>query len=96
MDKILVEVEGKEAEDENNIYNTEVRVGHYSDYEIYPTCGLATDTALVGKLMIQDILLIRTELKQEFSGLQRVILNILYPTFAQCNKDRTNYPFSRN
>ena len=50
VDKILVEIESRETEGRKNIYNTEVNVGHYSDYEVYPTCGLATDTALVGEV----------------------------------------------
>ena len=50
VDKILIDVESDEDEDEKNIYNTEVQVGHYSDYEVYPTCGLATDKALVGEV----------------------------------------------
>ena len=50
VDKILVEIESRETEGRKNIYNTEVNVGHYSDYEVFPTCGLATDTALVGEV----------------------------------------------
>lgn len=50
VDKILLDVETEESENEQNIYDTEVQVGHYSDYEIYPTCGLATDKALVGEV----------------------------------------------
>lgn len=50
LDKILIDVEADEFEDEKNIYNTEVRVGHYSDYEVYPTCGLATEQAIVGEV----------------------------------------------
>ncbi len=48
LDKILVEVNNKE--DLKNIYETEIRVGQYSDYEIYPTCGLATAHHLVGEV----------------------------------------------
>lgn len=50
VDKILVEVESEDTETWSNIYDVEVKVGHYSDYEVYPTCGLATDTALVGEV----------------------------------------------
>mgnify|MGYP002795105828 FL=1 len=32
VDKILFEIDSDETEDENNIYNTEVKVGHYSNY----------------------------------------------------------------
>ena len=50
VDKIVVDVEAEENEEDQNIYNTEVKVGHYSDYEVYPTCGLATSQAIVGEV----------------------------------------------
>ena len=50
VDKVLVEIEADETENEKNIYNTELQIGHYSDYNVYPTCGLATAKALVGEV----------------------------------------------
>jgi predicted transcriptional regulator len=50
LDKILVEIMTQEAEESGNIYDTEMKVGHYSDYSIYPTCGLATGDALIGEV----------------------------------------------
>lgn len=50
VDKIVVDVEPEENEEDQNIYNTEVKVGHYSDYDVYPTCGLATSQAIVGEV----------------------------------------------
>lgn len=50
VDKILIDVESEDVEDENNIYNTEVPVGHFSDYNVYPTCGISTDKALIGEV----------------------------------------------
>ena len=50
VDKIVVDVESEENEEDQNIYNTEVKVGHYSDYDVYPTCGLATSQAMVGEV----------------------------------------------
>lgn len=50
VDKIVVDVESEENEEDQNIYNTEVKVGHYSDYEVYPTCGLATSQAIIGEV----------------------------------------------
>ncbi len=32
------------------VYVTEVKLGHYSDFSVCPTCGLATPGAVVGKL----------------------------------------------
>lgn len=50
VDKIVVDVESEETEEDQNIYNTEVKVGYYSDYNVYPTCGLATSKAIVGEV----------------------------------------------
>lgn len=50
VDKIVVDVKSEENEEDQNIYNTEVKVGHYSDYDVYPTCGLATSQAIVGEV----------------------------------------------
>lgn len=48
VDKILLDIESDELDVDKNICETEVPIGHYSNYEIYPTCGLATSEELVG------------------------------------------------
>lgn len=47
LDKILIDLDA--PEDDKNVYQTELRVGHYSTYDVYPTCGLATSAALIGE-----------------------------------------------
>ncbi|NLP33907.1 MAG: ArsR family transcriptional regulator [Clostridiales bacterium] len=48
LDKILIELDTQETT--TNTYQTELRVGHFSDFNIYPTCGLATSKALIGEV----------------------------------------------
>ncbi len=48
LDKILIDLE--KPEDFQNVYNTELKVGHYSSYNICPTCGLASSKALIGEV----------------------------------------------
>lgn len=48
VDKILIEIETEEQADDQNIYEVNVPVGHYSDYNVYPTCGLADAHAVIG------------------------------------------------
>lgn len=50
VDKILVDIQSDEPEEERNIYETEIPVGHYVDYEVYPTCGISTDKHLIGEV----------------------------------------------
>ncbi len=47
-DRILIE-SAATARDAN-VYETEIGVGHYTAYDIYPTCGLATPEHLVGEV----------------------------------------------
>ena len=48
LDKILIDFE--QAASIQNVYNIEIKVGHYSDYKVYPTCGLSTPKALIGEV----------------------------------------------
>ncbi|MEE1306291.1 MAG: winged helix-turn-helix transcriptional regulator [Agathobacter sp.] len=48
VDQILIDVESANDNQEEQTYNTEIQIGHYSDYKVYPTCGLATPEKLVG------------------------------------------------
>ncbi len=47
LDKILIDLEPQDEPE--NVYQTSVKVGHYSDCEVYPPCGLSSDLALVGE-----------------------------------------------
>jgi len=48
LDKILIDLEPKE--DFENVYNTELRVGYFSNYKISPTCGLASRDSIIGEV----------------------------------------------
>jgi predicted transcriptional regulator len=44
-EKLLVELSSKEID---NLYEVEMKVGHYSDYQALPTCGMATKDSIIG------------------------------------------------
>ena len=48
LDKILIDLDA--PEEAQNVYNAELQVGHYCNYEVYPTCGLATASHLIGEV----------------------------------------------
>ncbi|MCR5546458.1 MAG: winged helix-turn-helix transcriptional regulator [Lachnospiraceae bacterium] len=48
MDKLLIDFTTPESS--QNVYNTNIKIGHYSDYQVYPTCGIATSESLVGEV----------------------------------------------
>lgn len=48
LDKILIDLDSQE--EDANVYQTELKVGHYSNYDVYPTCGLASSTTVIGEV----------------------------------------------
>jgi predicted transcriptional regulator len=48
LDKILVDFDAQE--ESKNIYQTELKIGHFADYSVFPTCGLASATAIIGEV----------------------------------------------
>ncbi|MBR1875802.1 MAG: winged helix-turn-helix transcriptional regulator [Lachnospiraceae bacterium] len=48
-DSILVDLIAH-SESEANVFSTVVKVGQYSEYDVYPTCGLSTQTNLIGEV----------------------------------------------
>ena len=48
LDKILIDM--GPSEELKNVYQTDLKVGHFSDYEVYPTCGLASADSINGQV----------------------------------------------
>lgn len=48
QDRILIELE--RGEKTENVFTTELSVGHYSSHQICPTCGLASSSAIIGEV----------------------------------------------
>lgn len=44
-DKLMVDLRSKDID---NLYEVEIQVGHYSNYQAVPTCGLATKDSIIG------------------------------------------------
>lgn len=48
LSKILIDIE--DTSKENNVYETELKIGHYSDYNVFPTCGLSSADSIIGEV----------------------------------------------
>ena len=48
VDKILIDV--IRSTSATNMYRSEIKVGHYSNHEVYPTCGLSTSESMIGEV----------------------------------------------
>lgn len=48
QDRILIEIE--KPIDLSNVYNTSIKVGQFSSHNVWPTCGMATSSFVIGEL----------------------------------------------
>ncbi len=48
LDKILIDLD--QQNDDKNLYQTSIKIGHFSDYSVYPTCGLASSKTIIGQV----------------------------------------------
>ena len=48
QDKILIDIE--QPVDDAHTFKTQIKVGQFTAHDVCPTCGLATDTSLIGEL----------------------------------------------
>lgn len=48
QDRIIVDIEA--PVDNNNVFNTEIKVGQFSSHDVCPTCGMATRQSVIGSL----------------------------------------------
>lgn len=49
INQLLLSVSPAEETREIRVYETEIRVGHYSDYSVVPSCGLASVYSMIGE-----------------------------------------------
>ena len=50
QDRIIVDIVPEEKNKEAGVYETEIPIGHYSNYCAFPTCGIATGKTLIGEV----------------------------------------------
>lgn len=48
VDKVLIDIDS--PNNNEDIYNACIKIGHFTDYQVYPTCGLATSSKVIGEV----------------------------------------------
>lgn len=77
-DKFVIDIGVTEVE---NSYEAEIGVGHYSSYEVSPTCGIATKDSLIGEV----------DNPSYFADPQRIVSDILWFTKGYIEYRIPNY-----
>lgn len=95
LDKILVDLDGRA--DDKNVYQTDIKVGHFSDYKVYPTCGLASGNAIIGEVDDVRYFAHPDRYNADMLWFTQGFVEYMIPNFIPCaQKNRSDYHFTGN
>lgn len=84
LDKILIDF--NTGEQISRIYETDIKVGHYSDYQVSPTCGIANAKHLIGEVDDPRYFAHRDHLNSEIIWFTKGYLEYIVPNFLPASQ----------
>lgn len=90
-DTLMVDLRSKDI---NNLYEVEIRVGHYSDYQAIPTCGLATKDSIIGDFDDPRYFADPERINSEIIWLTEGFLEYRIPNYLKSNQSFREIQFS--
>lgn len=49
-DRVLIDVKPQSIQEKKNVYSVDIPVGQYTDYHVFPTCGISMSDRLIGEV----------------------------------------------
>lgn len=90
-DKLLIELRKSDVE---NLYEVELQVGHYSNYQVSPTCGLATKDSIIGDFDDPRYFADPQRIDSEIIWLSEGFLEYRVPNYLKPNQSFREIQFS--
>lgn len=90
-EKLMVELRSKDTE---NLYEVEIKVGHYSNYQAFPTCGLATKDSIIGDFDEPRYFADPQRIDSEIIWLSEGFLEYRIPNYLKSNQTFKEVQFS--
>ncbi|AEI44608.1 ArsR/SmtB family transcription factor [Paenibacillus mucilaginosus] len=83
-EKLIVDLRSKETD---NLYEVDIKVGHYSNYQAVPTCGLATKDSIIGDFDEPRYFADPQRIDSEIIWLSEGFLEYRIPNYLKPNQD---------
>ncbi|MGE7827429.1 ArsR/SmtB family transcription factor [Paenibacillus sp. NPDC093718] len=90
-DTLMVDLRSKDID---NLYEVEIQVGHYSDYQAIPTCGLATKDSIIGDFDDPRYFADPERINSEIIWLTEGFLEYRIPNYLKSNQSFREIQFS--
>lgn len=90
-DKLIVDLRSKDVD---NLYEVEIQVGHYSNYQAVPTCGLATKDSIIGDFDEPRYFADPQRIEAEIIWMGEGFLEYRIPNYLKANQSFREIQFS--
>lgn len=90
-DKLIVDLRSKDVD---NLYEVEIQVGHYSNYQAVPTCGLATKDSIIGDFDEPRYFADPQRIESEIIWMAEGFLEYRIPNYLKANQTFREIQFS--
>lgn len=90
-DKLIVDLRSKDVD---NLYEVEIQVGHYSNYQAVPTCGLATKDSIIGDFDEPRYFADPQRIESEIIWMAEGFLEYRIPNYLKVNQTFREIQFS--
>lgn len=90
-DKLMIDLS---SQDVDNLYEVEIQVGHYSNYQAVPTCGLATKDSIIGDFDEPRYFADPERINSEIIWLAEGFLEYRIPNYLKANHTFREIQFS--
>ncbi|WP_339316637.1 winged helix-turn-helix transcriptional regulator [Paenibacillus sp. FSL R10-2734] len=90
-DKLIVDLRSKDVD---NLYEVEIQVGHYSNYQAVPTCGLATKDSIIGDFDEPRYFADPQRIESEIIWMSEGFLEYRIPNYLKANQTFREIQFS--
>ena len=87
-------IEPAENESEKNVYETEISVGQYTSWEVYPTCGIATPEHLIGEVDDPRYFASPERVQASILWLGRGYIEYMIPNYLNANQHLREFQVS--
>lgn len=89
-DLLTVELQQKDVQ---NYYEYEIKVGHYTDFDVHPTCGLATSNQIIGEFDDPRYFADPQRFQAEIIWLSKGFVEYRIPNYLKANQEFNELQF---
>jgi len=86
IERILIDVDSEKITNRDNVYEVDIPIGHYTNYNVYPTCGISTKKNLIGEVDVPQYFAHKERMNADICWFTKGFIEYIIPNFVPTSK----------